>query len=574
MKSRRTMHSFSLKKKKNLKVLKTSISSRMKDSSNSHNDSSNSDNGNNNNDKKSIKDKYRNESSSLSENEDGQSNIKYRNEDSEGNTNSELDFMIKRNKTKTKKLSLVKEKNTNKSITKSKSKNKSEVKEKENRNTNNIKRNKLIVDDEENDKNENESNESDPSSEDEISFLPCREEEQKKIYNYIKDGLQTTGAYSSLYIAGMPGTGKTASLLTVIKKLQYESTHSMLQAKKSSQTPNKQPTPIIPPFNYLYLNGMKIPNPASVFKLIHNHIFSEQHNQNINKFIQILDNFFRNREEFDYKTILKDIKNSHIILIVDEVDCLINQKQNLLYNIFNWTTYSKSKLIVISISNTLDLPNRLQQKIQSRMGTNKLMFLPYAKKELYTIISVKINDVDLFSEDALKYSCVKVAAINGDLRRILLIIKRAKELFFREKERNKSIKKIEKRHIIKACQELFDSKLIKVILSLQLLEKVIIATVLYIMKVDSETKIKVSDVYQKKNILLKDLRYELNWEEFTSIIFNLISLKIISFSEVFKENFVNNYVCIKFYTDEFMNAVEKDESFKEVLPILQSLLNN
>jgi len=52
--------------------------------------------------------------------------------------------------------------------------------------------------------------------------LPCRENEQENIYKYIKKGLATNGSYSSLYISGMPGTGKTACVHAVIKKLRIE----------------------------------------------------------------------------------------------------------------------------------------------------------------------------------------------------------------------------------------------------------------------------------------------------------------------------------------------------------------
>ena len=48
-------------------------------------------------------------------------------------------------------------------------------------------------------------------------FLPCREKEQEIIYKYIKTGLYTKGNYSSLYISGMPGTGKTESVKRVIE---------------------------------------------------------------------------------------------------------------------------------------------------------------------------------------------------------------------------------------------------------------------------------------------------------------------------------------------------------------------
>ena len=59
-------------------------------------------------------------------------------------------------------------------------------------------------------------------SEARLEYLPCRKDEQDKIYNYIKQGLQTNGNYNSLYIAGMPGTGKTASVKTIINILESE----------------------------------------------------------------------------------------------------------------------------------------------------------------------------------------------------------------------------------------------------------------------------------------------------------------------------------------------------------------
>ena len=216
------------------------------------------------------------------------------------------------------------------------------------------------------------------------------------------------------------------------------------------------------------------------------------------------------------------------------------------------------------------------------MGTNKLVFKPYIKDELYKIISVKIEDVHLFSEDALKLSSMKVAAVNGDLRRILQICKRAKELYVLDKQKNRHLKKIEKKHIIQACNELFDSKLVKVIKSLQILEKLIIATILYSIKSTNDNKVKIPVLFDKKDIFINKANEKMkdnyilsmNWEEFQMIIYNLVNLKIISFSDIFNENFIDNYVCIRFYTDEFMNAVEDQTEYSEVFQYLSTLLND
>ena len=60
-------------------------------------------------------------------------------------------------------------------------------------------------------------------------FLPCREQEQEQIKNYIKEGLEINGNYNSLYIAGMPGTGKTVCVKRVIKILENEFKETLMK---------------------------------------------------------------------------------------------------------------------------------------------------------------------------------------------------------------------------------------------------------------------------------------------------------------------------------------------------------
>ena len=411
-----------------------------------------------------------------------------------------------------------------------------------------------------------------------LEYLPCRKEEQDIIYNYIKKGLQTKGNYNSLYIAGMPGTGKTASVKCIVNILESE----LNEAKKKRNNKEMIKNGIIP-FRKIFLSGMEYPNISNVFKIIYNFIFTKQKNLTINKYIQLLDNFFSNREKYNSSFELNDPTNSHILLIIDEIDILINSSQNLLYNIFNWTTYEYSKLIVISISNTLDLPNRLFPKIKSRMGNNKIMFKPYNKEELRIIIKDRGIDLKLFSEDAIRLSCVKVAAINGDLRRIFQILARAKQINESENYKKKDNEKnlVSKYDIMDAWNELFNSKISKVIQSLQINEKIIIASLLSKTKDNNINKIKVGDLYDKIDIFMKkyndkndsNFNLTMSWEEFKNSIYNLMRIKLLNFYEMPKNNFIDNFVVIKFYTDEFIFALEEDEEFKPVLDYLTQIIN-
>ena len=395
-------------------------------------------------------------------------------------------------------------------------------------------------------------------------FLPCRKTEQEIIYNYITKGLETNGNYTSLYIAGMPGTGKTACVKKVIETLKEEI---------SENKGNK-------PFNDIFLSGTEFPFINNMYKRIHNEIFDLKKKKRKIKYIQRLDNFFRNRDSISVVN-LRDPSKSHILLIVDEIDFLINKNQNLLYNIFNWTTYENSKLIVISISNTLDLPEHLLPKIRSRMGNNKLMFKPYNKDELIEIIESKGIDYEKFSADSIKLCCMKVSAINGDLRRTFQILLRAKELFNIECKRKTKYKKIEKNFIIQACDDLFNSKIKKVIESLQLCEKIVICSILFKLKDENNNKVNLGDIYDKIDIFFekyneksKKMKLELNWEEFKSIIYNLYRLELLTFSNKDKSNFIENQISIKFYVDEFVIACDKDKELKPVLNYLTDLISS
>jgi origin recognition complex subunit 1 len=56
------------------------------------------------------------------------------------------------------------------------------------------------------------------------------------------------------------------------------------------------------------------------------------------------------------------------VVLLDELDQLVMARQTVLYNLFNWPTLPNSRLIVVAISNTMNLTDMLPNKIQSRVG--------------------------------------------------------------------------------------------------------------------------------------------------------------------------------------------------------------
>lgn len=69
------------------------------------------------------------------------------------------------------------------------------------------------------------------------------------------------------------------------------------------------------------------------------------------------------------------------------MDHICNRKQDVVYNILDWPSQTGSKVVVITIANTMDLPERvLRGCVTSRMVANKLLI-----KIIYLIIFIIIK---------------------------------------------------------------------------------------------------------------------------------------------------------------------------------------
>jgi hypothetical protein len=80
--------------------------------------------------------------------------------------------------------------------------------------------------------------------------LPCREDEFLNILGYVESAIQeATG--TCVYISGVPGTGKTATVLEVIRHLQQQA---------EEQT--------IPAFDFVEINGMKLTDPNQAYSIL------------------------------------------------------------------------------------------------------------------------------------------------------------------------------------------------------------------------------------------------------------------------------------------------------------------
>jgi len=75
------------------------------------------------------------------------------------------------------------------------------------------------------------------------------------------------------------------------------------------------------------------------------------------------------------------------------------------------------KIILVLISNVIDLTVKLDSKLQSRLKFETVIFKPYSYKQIEDIINLKYPDIKyILQKDAVTFVAKKIANINSDIR--------------------------------------------------------------------------------------------------------------------------------------------------------------
>ncbi|XP_051753962.1 origin recognition complex subunit 1 [Ctenopharyngodon idella] len=276
--------------------------------------------------------------------------------------------------------------------------------------------------------------------------LPCREQEFQDIYNFVESKV-IDGTGGCMYISGVPGTGKTATVHEVIRSLQ--------QSAEQDE---------IPHFCFIEINGMKMTDPHQAY-------------------VQILQKLTDQKATPDHAAALLEKrfsapapKKETTVLLVDELDLLWTRKQNVMYNLFDWPTRRNARLVVLTIANTMDLPERIMiNRVASRLGLTRMSFQPYTFKQLQQIITSRLNRVKAFEEDALQLVSRKVAALSGDARRCLDICRRATEIC---EHSGSSSGLVGMSHVMEALDEMFSSSYVAAIRCASVQEQLLLRAVI------------------------------------------------------------------------------------------------
>ena len=246
------------------------------------------------------------------------------------------------------------------------------------------------------------------------SSLPCREDEFSTIYTHLYNAI-TENSGSTLYISGVPGTGKTATVREVISSLG-----------QSVDTGD------LDPFTFVEINGLKITEPMQAYSMLWSAVKGAEQRVSPSHALSLLNSEFSTPRP----------GRVPVVVLMDELDQLVTKNQAVMYNFFNWPSLRHSRLIVLAVANTMDLPERtLSNKINSRLGLVRISFAGYDHGQLMEIIRARLEGIIdsggrcIVENDAVQFAARKVAAVSGDARRCLDICRRAVEIAESEQNR-------------------------------------------------------------------------------------------------------------------------------------------
>ncbi|KAJ2725400.1 Origin recognition complex, subunit 1 [Coemansia sp. Benny D115] len=229
--------------------------------------------------------------------------------------------------------------------------------------------------------------------------LPCREDEFAEIYGSLYNAIEERNSMC-LYISGVPGTGKTATVHEVIRSLQENAEEGEL-----------------PEFKYIELNGMKMTEPSQAYTQLWQAITGDKVTPK--HAAQLLEQHFSTPSP----------RRHTYVVLMDELDLLVTKSQSIMYNFFDWPHRPHAKLVVIAIANTMDLPERmLHHKVSSRLGLTRINFQPYTHQQLMSIVQSRLEGCMAFDSDAVELCARKISAVSGDARRALDVCRRAVEI--------------------------------------------------------------------------------------------------------------------------------------------------
>ena len=171
-------------------------------------------------------------------------------------------------------------------------------------------------------------------------------------------------------------------------------------------------------FQYAYVNAMEMRGPGDMYVEIWRLLSQNKQILTVPRALMHLRMCVSDAptDDIQMAETVPHLKNGHgkrtpFVLVVDEIDEAMTKKMTLFYNLFDWPLsgferQSMAQLILIGISNIVNLEDRLPANLQSRLSIPSLHFHSYQAEDFISIITNKIKTTNFENVSAVTLKCV------------------------------------------------------------------------------------------------------------------------------------------------------------------------
>lgn len=278
-----------------------------------------------------------------------------------------------------------------------------------------------------------------------INGLVGREYEYSKIKTWLINNIKnihntnTNNDYNnniskSLYISGLPGIGKTATIDCLLHNL-FNISIDRQQSKinenihNNNNNYNNSEHKLLQNVKVIYINALNISNKDNkyIFTTLYEQLTNHSHTDNptINDKYTMLQQYITSKS------------CQPILCIIDEIDCLLpsnsktntTQNNNIVTQLYSLCNTNNSNLRLIGLSNNSELPAYIHN-IYGIQNIDTIQYTAYTMYQLNDIIQQRIDQSNInynqyIEPMSIEYLCRIIEKYNSDIRRCFDILKQA-----------------------------------------------------------------------------------------------------------------------------------------------------
>ncbi|MCD1295315.1 cell division control protein Cdc6 [Methanocella sp. CWC-04] len=335
-------------------------------------------------------------------------------------------------------------------------------------------------------------------------YLPHRLDQINSVAEILVSALRGESP-SNILIYGKTGTGKTATLESVSKKLEDLAEKMNIECK------------------VLFINCERIDTQYRILAHLARH-----YNRDVPITGWPTDQVFN-----EFRDAL-DKKEQIAIIILDEIDNLVKKSgDDILYNLSRINSdLKKAKVSIIGISNDLTFTDYLDPRVKSSLGEEEIIFPPYNADQLRDILEQRSRMA--FKENMLEPAVIPLCAAfaaqeHGDARKALDLLRVSAELSERLSDTV-----VREEHVRKAREKIELDRITEVVRTLPTQSKLVLYSIVLL---DSEGshELNTGDVYNVYRRLCRMIDIDiLTGRRVTDLISELDMLGIINATVVSK----------------------------------------